>query len=74
MEDAKSIGHRLLMHKGDEQHMIFDLKEDKVDVHDKQVPEEEDNRIRLIESWFVSTVYVPFQNHVFIGLLLCPSI
>ena len=46
-EDAKSIGRRLLVHKEDEQHMIFDLKEDKVDVHDKIVPEEEDNRIKL---------------------------
>jgi hypothetical protein len=50
VEDAKSIGHRLLMHKEDEQHIIVDLKEDKVDVHDKQVPEEEDNRIRLTNT------------------------
>ena len=47
VEDAKSIGHRLLVHKEDEQHMIADMKEDMVDVHDKQVPVEEDNRIRL---------------------------
>ena len=47
VEDAKSIGHRLLVHKEDAQHMIFDLKEDKVDVNDKLVPEEEDNRIIL---------------------------
>ena len=47
VEDAESIGHRLLVHQEDEQNMIFDLKEDKVDVNDKLVPEEEDNRIIL---------------------------
>ena len=50
MEDAKSIGHHVFVNKEDEHHMIIDLKDDKFDVHEKEVPEEEDNRIRLTNT------------------------
>ena len=35
VEDAKSIGHHVFVNKEDEHHIIVDLKEDKVNVHDK---------------------------------------
>ena len=50
-QDAENICRHLLEHEEGEQGMIVDLKEEKDDVHDQQLPEEDSERIRLPCMW-----------------------
>ena len=50
-QDAKNMGHHLLMHEEDEEGMIIDLKQEKDDVNDKQVPDKDNYRIRHTIMW-----------------------